>query len=159
MLAAGDMAAALQKAIAALPKTQQAQARAALQQLQRFDGKLTSTSADGALYEAFLQESAKQIFLDELGPEKHTSLASTGGKCRHVYSAQADHLLGRVDSPFWDDITTPQKEDKPVIWRAVWQRRRGLLRRTIRAQSAELAVGQAAHLHLDQRRPPRWLRS
>lgn len=31
------------------------------------------------------------------------------------YSAQADHLLGRDDSPFWDDVSTPQKEDKPAI--------------------------------------------
>jgi acyl-homoserine-lactone acylase len=31
------------------------------------------------------------------------------------YAAQADHLLGREDSPFWDDVRTPQKEDKPAI--------------------------------------------
>ena len=31
------------------------------------------------------------------------------------YAAQADHLLGREDSPFWDDIRTPQKEDKALI--------------------------------------------
>ena len=31
------------------------------------------------------------------------------------YSAQADHLLGQLDSPFWDDQRTPQAEDKPAI--------------------------------------------
>src|SRR3546814_17630159 len=27
----------------------------------------------------------------------------------------SDLLLGREDSPFWDDVRTPQKEDKSVI--------------------------------------------
>ncbi|MEB0075448.1 hypothetical protein QN369_26005, partial [Pseudomonas sp. CCI1.4] len=31
------------------------------------------------------------------------------------YSAVADHLLGREVSPFWEDIRTPQKYDKPAI--------------------------------------------
>ena len=115
MLAAGDLAPALQKAIAGLPDAQPGQARAALQRLQGFDGKLSATSADAALYAAFLQESAKQIFLDELGPQDSPAWQALVESADMSYSAQADHLLGRGDSPFWDDINTAEKEDKAVI--------------------------------------------
>ena len=115
VLSAPDMAPEVQKAIAGLPAAQQAQAKAALKRLQGFDGKLSGTSADGALYEAFLQESAKQIFLDELGPQDSPSWQALIESADMSYSAQADHLLGRIDSPFWDDISTAQKEGKAVI--------------------------------------------
>lgn len=62
----------------------------------------------------FLQESTRQIFLDELGPESSASWKAFVANSNLSYSALADHLLGREDSPFWDDIRTP-KEDKPAI--------------------------------------------
>jgi acyl-homoserine-lactone acylase len=80
-----------------------------------FDGKLSPTSADAAIYELFLQESTKQIFLDELGPESSPAWKAFIANGDLSYAAQADHLLGREDSPFWDDVRTPQKEDKPQI--------------------------------------------
>ncbi|MCP6134116.1 penicillin acylase family protein, partial [Klebsiella pneumoniae] len=68
-----------------------------------------------ALYELFLHEVARQTFLDELGPESGTVWQAFASNARLSYSAQADHLLGRDDSPFWDDRNTAQKEDKPTI--------------------------------------------
>ena len=115
MLSAADMAAALEQAIARLPQPAQAQARAALQRLLGFDGTLAGTSADAALYSAFLQESARLIFLDELGPEDSPAWQAMVESADISYSAQADHLTGRIDSPFWDDVNTPEKEDKPAI--------------------------------------------
>lgn len=115
MLAAPDMAPALQQAIARLPAGQQKQARAALERLLQFDGKLSSSSADAALYAAFLQESTKQIFLDELGPADSPAWQAMVESADMSYSAQADHLTGRSDSPFWDDISTPEQEDKAAI--------------------------------------------
>lgn len=115
MLDAPGMAAPLKQAIQALPEGQRARAREALDRLMAFDGKLSASSADAALYEAFLQESAKQIFLDELGPEDSPAWKAFVQNADLSYSAQADHLLGRDDSPFWDDVKTPQKEDKPAI--------------------------------------------
>ena len=115
MLSAADMAAALEQAIARLPQPAQAQARAALQRLLGFDGTLAGTSADAALYSAFLQESARLIFLDELGPEDSPAWQAMVESADISYSAQADHLTGRIDSPFWDDVNTPEKEDKPTI--------------------------------------------
>ena len=115
MFTAPGMAQPLKQAIAALPPADQAKAREALGRLMAFDGKLSATSADAALYELFLQESTRQIFLDELGPESSASWKAFVANSNLSYPAVADHLLGREDSPFWDDIRTPQKEDKPAI--------------------------------------------
>ncbi|MBM7060492.1 penicillin acylase family protein [Pseudomonas sp. UL073] len=115
MFEAPGMAQPLQKAIDALPATERAKAREAYDRLRAFDGRLAATSADAALYAAFLHESARQIFLDELGPDNSPAWQALVETANLSYSAQADHLLGREDSPFWDDLSTPQKEDKPAI--------------------------------------------
>ncbi|WP_336355027.1 penicillin acylase family protein [Pseudomonas granadensis] len=105
----------LKQAIDALPEAKRSKAREAFTRLMAFDGKLTPTSADAALYELFLQESMKQIFLDELGPQSSPPWKAFVANGDTSYAAQADHLLGREDSPFWDDVRTPQKEDKAQI--------------------------------------------
>src|SRR5690606_27850136 len=61
MLDAPGMAEPLQKAIAALPATERGKAEEAYRRLMAFDGRMTASSADAALYSAFLQESAKAI--------------------------------------------------------------------------------------------------
>ncbi|MFG5860150.1 penicillin acylase family protein [Metapseudomonas sp. CR1201] len=115
MLQDPGMAAPLKQAINALPPAERARAQEGLERLLAFDGRLSPTSADAAYYGAFLHESARQIFLDELGPETSPAWRALVQTADLSYSAQADHLLGRVDSPFWDDVRTPQKEDKPAI--------------------------------------------
>ncbi|HEY6609661.1 MAG TPA: penicillin acylase family protein, partial [Pseudomonas sp.] len=109
------MAQPLAQAIDALPSGDRQRAQEALKRLQAFDGRLSAQSADAALYAMFLQESARQTFLDELGPEDSTAWQGLVEIAKLSYSAQADHLLGRIDSPFWDDVRTPHKEDKPAI--------------------------------------------
>ncbi|EXF94698.1 acyl-homoserine lactone acylase subunit beta [Pseudomonas fluorescens HK44] len=115
MFEAPGMSQPLKQAIDALPVAEAGKAREAYSRLMAFDGKLSPTSADAAIYELFLQESMKQIFLDELGPQDSPTWKAFVANGKLSYSAQADHLLGREDSPFWDDIRTPQKEDKPTI--------------------------------------------
>jgi acyl-homoserine-lactone acylase len=115
MLQAPGMAAPLKASIDALAEPERRKAREALSQLLSFDGKLAADSHDAALYEAFLMESARQIFLDELGPDNKPAWKALVETANASYSAQADHLLGREDSPFWDDLSTPQREDKPAI--------------------------------------------
>ncbi|WP_047228415.1 penicillin acylase family protein [Pseudomonas brassicacearum] len=112
---APGMAQPLKQAIDALPVADRAKAREAYTRLMAFDGRLSPGSADAAIYELFLQESMKQIFLDELGPDSSPAWKALLANGQLSYSAQADHLLGREDSPFWDDVRTPQKEDKSVI--------------------------------------------
>jgi acyl-homoserine-lactone acylase len=115
MFEAPGMVKPLKQAIDALPEAERNKAREAYTRLMAFDGKLIATSADAALYELFLQESAKQTFLDELGPDTSPAWKALQQNAALSYSAQADHLLGREDSPYWDDVKTPQKEDKPAI--------------------------------------------
>ncbi len=115
MFEAPGMAEPLRAAIDALAEPQRARAREGLSRLLSFDGKLSADSADAALYEAFLMESARQTFLDELGPEDSAAWKALVETANTSYSAQADHLLARDDSPFWDDLSTPQREDKPAI--------------------------------------------
>lgn len=115
MFEAPGMAKPLRQAIDALSPAERDKAREALSRLLAFDGRLTADSADAALYGAFLQESARQTFLDELGPDDSPAWQALLQMSGLSYSAQADHLLGREDSPFWDDIATPQPEDKPAI--------------------------------------------
>ncbi|MEW9681941.1 penicillin acylase family protein [Pseudomonas sp. TE50-2] len=115
MFDAPGMAQPLKQAIDALPGAQRDKARDALARLKAFDGRLSPVSADAALYELFLQAVTRQTFLDELGPESSPAWQAFIGNAKLSYSAQADHLLGREDSPFWDDRGTPQKEDKPTI--------------------------------------------
>ncbi|MBC3488684.1 penicillin acylase family protein [Pseudomonas sp. SWRI50] len=115
MFDAPGMAQPLKQAIDALPPAQRDKARDALARLKAFDGRLSPVSADAALYELFLQAFARETFLDDLGPESSPAWQAFVSNARLSYSAQADHLLGREDSPFWDDRSTPQKEDKPVI--------------------------------------------
>jgi len=115
MFDAPGMAQPLKQAIDALPGAQRDKARDALARLKAFDGRLSPVSADAALYELFLQAVTRQTFLDELGPESSPAWQAFIGNAKLSYSAQADHLRGREDSPFWDDRGTPQKEDKPTI--------------------------------------------
>lgn len=115
MFEAPGMSQPLKQAINALPAADAAKAREAFSRLMAFDGKLSPTSTDAAIYQLFLQESMKQIFLDELGPQSSPAWKAFVGNGTRSYSAQADHLLGREDSPFWDDVRTPTKEDKPAI--------------------------------------------
>jgi acyl-homoserine-lactone acylase len=115
MFEAPGMAEPLQKAIDALPTQERAKAREAYRRLMAFDGKLSASSADAALYGAFLHESARQIFLDELGPDTSAAWLALVETANQSYSAQADHLLGRDDSPFWNDTGSAQQEDKPAI--------------------------------------------
>lgn len=115
MFQAPGMSDSLENAMGALAEPAQGKARWALSRLLGFDGKLAADSADAALYEAFLMESARQIFLDELGPETSAAWKALVETANASYSAQADHLLGRDDSPYWNDVNTPQTEDKPTI--------------------------------------------
>ena len=115
MLTAPGMAQPLKQAIAALPAADQSKAREALSRLVAFDGKLNATSADAALYELFLQASTQVTFLDALGPENSASWKAFISNGNLSYSAQADHLLSREDSPFWSDARNGQQRDKPAV--------------------------------------------
>jgi acyl-homoserine-lactone acylase len=93
-----------------------ARARLALTMLQDFNGDMKADSKGAALMGAFLHSATKDIFLDELGPIDSNAWKSFLIVNNESYNATCDHLLVRGDeSPFWDDINTPEKETKAQI--------------------------------------------
>lgn len=101
----------IRKSIASLPAARAEAATKALRMLQRFDGEMEKESAGAALYGLFLQSFTRDTFYDELGPDTGTAWQAFMAANAVSYSAQQDHLLGREDSPFWDDVTTPDKQE------------------------------------------------
>jgi len=57
----------------------------------------------------------RETFLDELGPENGPLWEAFVEINAISYSAVDDHLLQRDDSPFWDNIHTPDTETKAQI--------------------------------------------
>jgi acyl-homoserine-lactone acylase len=93
-----------------------AQARLALLMLRDFNGDMRADSKEATLTGAFLNCATKNIFLDELGPDDSKAWKSFIIVNNESYNATCDHLLVRGDeSPFWDDINTPEKETKAQI--------------------------------------------
>jgi len=91
-------------------------ARMALSMLKNFDGRMEASSPGAALLSAFLNSATKNIFLDELGPADSDAWQAFVAINSGSYNATCDHLLIRGDeSPFWDDIRTPEKETKAMI--------------------------------------------
>ena len=115
MLTDPGMQQPLAQAIAVLPTADRERAEYALRRLETFDGHLSPDSAGAAIYGAFLHESTVQTFGDELGAPDSAAWHAFVDIAARSYSAQADHLLGQVDSPFWDDRRTTSREDKPAI--------------------------------------------
>lgn len=105
-------AAPLGNAIEALPPRRADQAKQALAKLLAFDGVLDAESGAAALYGALFHFAARNIFLDELGPENTAAWESFTRISLLAYSAVQDHLLQQVGSPFWDDVRTPATETK-----------------------------------------------
>lgn len=84
----------------------------ALEILKSFDGNMLPESKGAAVMGIFQQVFVQQVFLDELGPQGSPAWQSFIMAIQAVYSADQDHLLGRMDSPFWDDVRTKEKETK-----------------------------------------------
>jgi acyl-homoserine-lactone acylase len=92
------------------------QAREALDVLRAFDGDMSPDSRAAAVMGLFQDILIHKVFADELG-----GLDSAAGQSFLItiemsYGADQDHLLGRPDSPFWDDVRTPQTESKADIF-------------------------------------------
>ena len=113
----GELAGDIMKEIGSWKDEKKAtRARLALTMLQGFNGDMKADSKEAALMGAFLNCATKNIFLDELGPVDSKAWKSFLIVNNESYNATCDHLLVRGDeSPFWDDINTPEKETKAQI--------------------------------------------
>ncbi|MFZ5757539.1 MAG: penicillin acylase family protein [Pseudomonadota bacterium] len=103
---------ALQAAIGNLPSEDSLLAMEAHGLLTGWDGNQVATSKAAAIFALFEDALPRQAFADELGgPADEDEPGSAAwqalaGDTLTSYSAVQDHLLGREDSPFWDDTGT-----------------------------------------------------
>ena len=77
-----------------------------------WDGRMDANSSAAALWGMFEHQLMRSLFLDELGPEDSSAWKSFVRVSAMRYPAFGDHLLGRVGSPFWDNISTPEGETR-----------------------------------------------
>lgn len=118
VLFSDGLAGAVLQAIDALPQSAHRKEALAARELlspKKFDAVMRADSASAALLGAFHYSLTRNIFLDELGPEESVTWKAFLKVNPLSYNAPEDHLLGREDSPFWDVVTTPEKETKPDI--------------------------------------------
>ena len=100
----------LQERINAMPEASGQSAEKSLKLLTEFDGRMAVDAPGAALYAIFLDSLTRHVFADELGQGQAWESFMAANAI--TYSAQQDHMLGREDSPFWDNVQTPEREDK-----------------------------------------------
>ena len=100
--------------------------------LEAWDGALEPASPAAALFEATVEELLAQIFRDELGEDDYREF----GRAWDLAGVVLDRLLERGTSPWFDDVTTPAREDLPELLRRS-------LRAALRGLEARLGPGPA----------------
>jgi len=89
--------------------------RAFMEPLTKWDGAYTPESIAATLFTQLMYELAKGAFADELGPVQFDNLLRTRA---------LDHalplLVADANSPWWDDVSTPAKENRFEIVRIAW---------------------------------------
>jgi acyl-homoserine-lactone acylase len=101
----------LNTAMSRLSGKNQKRAKAALEILAGFDNLMHKKSQGAALMAAFYHVFTRNVFGDELDIDSPLWKGFIDTNLRS-YSAPQDHILGRDESPYFDDIKTPQKETK-----------------------------------------------
>jgi penicillin amidase len=91
--------------------------KAFMEPLTKWDGAYTSDSIAATMFTQMMYELAKGAFADELGPVQFENLLRTRA---------IDHalplLIADANSPWWDDISTPAKENRFEIVRIAWSK-------------------------------------
>lgn len=121
VLLAEPLAPALRALIDRLPPDDGLLALDALGSITGWDGNQLAGSRGAAIFALFENALTREAFGDELGSERDDGAGSPAWRALLAdseisYSATQDHLLGRDDSPYWDDIrTTDRVEGKADI--------------------------------------------
>ncbi len=97
-------------------ENRKANAQEAIRILKHFNGNFHPDSAEAPILGALLYTYTHNTFLDELGPAESTVWQSFLDNSNSCYSPIMDQIICRGDeSPFWDNITTPEIETKAQI--------------------------------------------
>lgn len=107
-----EVADSLRLTRSAMPDEDRLPAQKAMDMLLEWDGYVTEDSAHAALWGMFEHHLTRALFLDELGPDDSATWRGFLRVSAGSYPALQDHLLGRVGSPFWDNIETPEVETR-----------------------------------------------
>jgi len=78
--------------------------------MNKWDYALESKSAPAAVYEAWVVMLGRRTFADELGADVYARYAASG----HEPESLA-RLAAQPQSPWWDDVATPQRETRDEI--------------------------------------------
>jgi acyl-homoserine-lactone acylase len=81
----------------------------------RFNAHMDKDSAAAAVMGAFVHQFTRETFLDELGPEGALLWEAFVDLNMMSYGAPEDHLLVRKDSPFFDNVKTPERETRAHV--------------------------------------------
>jgi len=91
-------------------------AREALSMLGDCDGVMACDSRDALIVGALMHTLTINTFLDELGPSDSPAWKAFITCNNASYCATTDHMIVRGDeSPFWDDVSTPEHETRAQI--------------------------------------------
>lgn len=115
LLFASPFSAELKSALELLPNDAKSRAEEALLLLKDLDGSLAKDSKAALVYENFVAAMAVRTFADELGGRDSALWHNFQAINKRSYNAVQDHLLARADSPFWDDINTPEKQETKAM--------------------------------------------
>lgn len=99
------------QAIEKLSEKKKRRAKKALELLGKFDNIMGPKSKGAALMGAFYHTFTRNVFGDELVIDSSLWKGFIDTNLRS-YSAPQDHILGRDESPYFDDVKTPEKETK-----------------------------------------------
>ncbi|MBN1889146.1 MAG: penicillin acylase family protein [Thermoflexales bacterium] len=78
--------------------------------MSKWDYRLEAGSSPAAVYEAWLAALGRRTLADELGAELHARYAASGRE-----AAVLARLATQPASPWWDDVTTAQRESRDEI--------------------------------------------
>jgi penicillin amidase len=95
--------------------TTDANERAFMEPLQKWDGCYEPNSVAATLFSQFSYELAKAVFEDELGAVQFQNLLDSP-----VLDQALPLLLADLQSPWWDNVKTPQKENHYETVRVAW---------------------------------------
>lgn len=84
-----------------------AKAKLSMDVLRSFDGNMHADSPGAAIYGIFHHLLTRNLFGDELGPDDSMTWRSFRSLNRGIYGPVQDHLFERPESPFWNNIHTP----------------------------------------------------
>lgn len=130
--------------------------QAFLEPMHKWDGCYESNSVAASMFSQFSYELAKAVFEDELGEQQFKNLLD---------SPILDHALpllaASADSPWWDNVKTPQKESRYETVRIAWSNTLQHLRKLYGDSLLDWTWGNThtlTHVHpLGMQKPLNWL--